>query len=37
MTGLQAHEHWITTAQGTLFAQEWSPLQAQGAPIIRGP
>jgi len=34
MTGLQTREHWIATAQGTLFAQEWSPSQAQGAPII---
>lgn len=34
MTGLHTHEHWIATAQGTLFAQEWVPLQAQGAAIV---
>ncbi|HDS1818166.1 TPA: alpha/beta hydrolase [Pseudomonas putida] len=34
MTDLQTHAHWIATAQGTLFAQEWAPLQARGAPII---
>jgi len=34
MSNLHTREHWIDTAQGKLFAQEWAPLQAQGAPII---
>ncbi|MBF8670630.1 alpha/beta hydrolase [Pseudomonas putida] len=34
MSNLNTHEHWIDTAQGKLFAQEWAPLQAQGAPIV---
>ncbi|AVH38341.1 alpha/beta hydrolase [Pseudomonas monteilii] len=34
MSALHSHEHWIDTAQGRLFAQEWVPLQVQGAPIV---
>ncbi|WP_350013274.1 alpha/beta fold hydrolase [Pseudomonas asiatica] len=34
MSNLHTREHWIDTAQGKLFAQEWAPLQAQGAPIV---
>ncbi|MDD1981222.1 alpha/beta fold hydrolase [Pseudomonas shirazica] len=34
MSNLHIREHWIDTAQGKLFAQEWAPLQAQGAPIV---
>ncbi|MFJ4452985.1 alpha/beta fold hydrolase [Pseudomonas sp. NPDC089392] len=34
MSKLHSHEHWINTAQGKLFAQEWAPPQAQGAPIV---
>ncbi len=34
MSNLRSREHWIETAQGKLFAQEWVPLQAQGAPIV---
>ncbi|WP_336334798.1 alpha/beta hydrolase [Pseudomonas putida] len=34
MTSLNTCEHWIDTAHGKLFAQEWLPLQAQGAPIV---
>lgn len=34
MADLQTHEHWIVTAQGRLYAQEWAPSHAQGAPII---
>ena len=34
MTDLHTREHWIDTALGKLFAQEWAPLQAQGAPIV---
>lgn len=34
MSNLNTREHWIDTAQGKLFAQEWAPLQAQGAPIV---
>ncbi|MHC5128526.1 hypothetical protein ACYST8_20975 [Pseudomonas inefficax] len=34
MSNLQTREHGIGTAQGKLFAQEWAPLQAQGAPVI---
>jgi len=33
MSNLHSREHWIDTAQATLFAQEWAPLQAQGAPV----
>ena len=34
MSNLHSREHWIDTAQGKLFAQEWGPAQAQGAPIV---
>lgn len=34
MSELHSREHWIDTAQGKLFAQEWVPLQVQGAPIV---
>lgn len=34
MSNLHTREHWIDTVQGKLFAQEWAPLQAQGAPIV---
>ncbi|MDZ3992384.1 alpha/beta hydrolase [Pseudomonas sp. Teo4] len=34
MAELQTHEHWIVTAQGRLYAQEWAVSQVQGAPII---
>ena len=34
MNTLHSQAHWIATAQGKLFAQEWAPLQAQGAPIV---
>ncbi|MGE8062802.1 alpha/beta fold hydrolase [Pseudomonas sp. NPDC089547] len=34
MIDLQTREHWIGTAQGKLFAQEWRPLRAEGAPIV---
>jgi len=34
MSDLHMREHWVDTAQGKLFAQDWTPLQAQGAPIV---
>lgn len=34
MSSLHTREHWIDTAKGKLFAKEWAPLQAQGAPIV---
>jgi len=34
MSGLITREHWVDTAQGKLFAQEWVPEQAQGAAIV---
>ena len=34
MSDLHMREHWVDTPQGKLFAQDWTPLQAQGAPIV---
>ncbi|WP_232104677.1 hypothetical protein [Pseudomonas monteilii] len=34
MSELHSREPWNDTAQGKLFAQEWVPLQVQGAPIV---
>ncbi|MBK4993458.1 alpha/beta hydrolase [Pseudomonas sp. S37] len=34
MSNLHSREHWVDSAQGKLFAQEWVPAQAQGAPIV---
>ena len=34
MMQLQVRQHWIATAQGRLFAQDWTPEAEQGVPII---
>ncbi|WP_312152564.1 alpha/beta hydrolase [Pseudomonas sp.] len=34
MMQLQVRQHWIATAQGRLFAQDWTPQGEQGVPII---
>ena len=30
----QVRQHWIATAQGRLFAQDWTPQGEQGVPIL---
>lgn len=34
MTAAQVRQHWVQTPQGKLYAEDWTPLAAQGAPFI---